>query len=169
MKIRISALAIAAAAAAGFFWWRVSTADERAVKRAFRELSALAEKAGPDVNPVLAALDASRLRKLLAPSVEFSAPELRGRSWTESRDEIVRQAFAAKARAARLSLAFEDVDVSFPSPGRATAIGEATLSGSLPEFGGSFDGTREFSVSFRRDASGDWRATRVAAAPGAAK
>ena len=85
------------------------------------------------------------------------------------REDLVRQAFAAKARAASLSLRFDGIAISFPSPGRATAVGEATLSGSLPEFGGAFDGTREITVSFRRDPSGAWLATRAAAVPVAEK
>lgn len=166
MRIPVRRLVLPLLLVAAFAWWRIATADERRVKRAFRELSELAEKSGPGENPVLAALDAAGLAKLLAAKVELSAPELYLRSWTVSRDEIVRQAFAAKARASRLSLGFDGLDVRFPERGRAVATGKATISGDLPDFGGAFGETRKISVAFRRDPeSGNWLAEKASAAP----
>ena len=166
LRVPRAAVAVLAAAGAALAWWRVSTADERRVLRVLREVSELAEKGGAAENPVLAALDVGRLSKLVDARVELLAPELGGASWTEKREDLVRHAFAAKARASRLSLSFGDVSVRFPSKGRATAVAEATLEGSTPDFGGAFGGTRRVSVSLRRDpSSGAWLVTRVAAVP----
>ena len=77
---------------------------------------------------------------------------------------------AAKSRATGLSLRFYDLDVAFPAEGRATAVGEARLSGALPEFGGAFDDTREVEVALRRDgSSGRWLVRRVEVRPVARK
>lgn len=164
------AAALALVALAGFLRWRAATADERRVRRVFAKVERLAEKRGPDANPVFEAFVVRELAELLDAVVELRAPELGGRVWRERREELAREAYAAKSRATGLSLRFYDLDVAFPAEGRATAVGEARLSGALPEFGGAFDDTREVEVALRRDgSSGRWLVRRVEVRPVARK
>ena len=175
MTIRLSrsalvALALALVALAGLLRWRAATADERRVRRVFATVGRLAEKRSPDVNPIVVALDTKRLSELLDAVVELRVPELGGRTWRERREDLAREAFAAKARAASLSLRFYDLEVAFPSEGRAVAVGEGRLAGALPEFGGAFDDTREVEVALRRDgSSGRWLVRRIEVRPVVAK
>lgn len=169
-KNRKILLAVLLALLAALVAWRVATADERRVRLVFAEMESIAGKDGAGENPVVAAFDAARLRRIAAPRIVIAAPEWRGAPWSVSRDDAVREFFSAKAMASRVSLRFDSVRIRFPHRGHATATAAATLSGEFPGVSGALRESRNVSLSLTRDpGSRAWLVQRVAVGANAPK
>ena len=165
----IALCAVVAAAVAAGLWWRSATADERAVRRVFARLSALAEKDGPqDGGGVLgAAAGVGELEELFDARVEVLLPEWSRRAATRGREMLARQAMTARHHAARTALRFDGLRVELDAA-RTTArvAGDASLTCEMPGWGSVSDETRELRADLVRDPSdGSWRIRRIELTP----
>ncbi len=137
--------------------WEAFPTRKRQVQRTLRALCKAAEKEGPEGN-LAAAAAARKVSSFFAPECRLEAEGYRFQAVVD-REEVARYAFAARERAARLSLRLHDVVVDFGPEGEAKVTATARLDGE-GEGGDSFREVHEVRCLLRKGDEG-WKIEEV--------